>query len=180
LNRQNKAENAQADEQRSYRWWREIFGQSVGDIIASADLNPMFDLCYHEYAKGKYWQLYPEVEETLDTLHSKGFRLVVMSNWDHRLDQTLKELELYRFFEKIYISTRIGYAKPDPKAFRHILEDLNIPANTLLHIGDTLQEDIIAAQEAGVQSILLDRRGKYAAASLPANLPRISRLSELT
>jgi putative hydrolase of the HAD superfamily len=179
-NRLKRDGNAQADETRSYRWWKDIFSQAIGDTIKPGDLDPMFDLCYHEYAKGKYWKLYPEVRETLTRLRSGGFRLVVLSNWDHRLNRTLKELELEPFFDKIYISSQIGFAKPDPDAFRHVLSDLGIKPHALLHVGDTLQEDIAGAREAGIPSVCIDRDGKYPAAAIPKGTPIITRLSQLT
>jgi len=114
---------------------------------------------------------------TLTTLRSLGFRLVVLSNWDHRLLQTLKDLELDRFFEKIYISTGIGYAKPDPRAFRYVIEDLKLPEQALLHVGDTLEDDILGARKANIQPVCIDRRGKYQ--SMAEQIPIISSLSEL-
>jgi HAD superfamily hydrolase (TIGR01509 family) len=91
--------------------------------------------------------------------------------------QTLKDLQLDRFFEKIYISTRIGYAKPAPRAFLYVIEDLKIPKQTLLHVGDTLADDITGAQKADIQSVLIARRGNYQ--SIPGQIPVISSLSEL-
>ncbi|MCK4765483.1 MAG: HAD-IA family hydrolase [Candidatus Aminicenantes bacterium] len=177
LNRQKKANNAQAEEKRSYEWWKEIFKESIGDIFSGGDLEKVFKVCYDEYAGGKYWKLYPEVRSTLDALKAKGYRLVVLSNWDQRLTRTLQELQLARYFEEIYISTQIGFAKPDPGAFLYILDDLKIPARTLLHVGDTLEEDIRGARQAGVRAFYLDRPGKNQAASL--DVPVISSLSEL-
>jgi putative hydrolase of the HAD superfamily len=177
LNRRKTAGNALADEERSYRWWKGIFKDSIGDIIPPEELETVFKVCYREYARGAYWRIYPEVCHTLTTLCSQGFRLVVLSNWDHRLLQTLKELELDRFFEKIYISSRIGYAKPDPRAFRYVIEDLKLPEQALLHVGDTLEDDILGAREANILPVCIDRRGKHQ--SMAEQIPIISSLSEL-
>ncbi|MGA1867898.1 MAG: HAD-IA family hydrolase [bacterium] len=150
-------DNVQASEQRSLVWWREIFQQSTGDIISPEDMEPLFNACYNAYASGSYWKIYQDVLETLRNLQSRGYRLVVLSNWDHRLLTTLHDLQLDTFFEKIYISTLIGHAKPDPGAFLHILKDLGIPASSLLHVGDTVEEDIVGAMKAGVRSVLVKR-----------------------
>ena len=177
LNRQKKTDNALADEERSYLWWKEIFKESIGDITAPGDLEKLFKVCYEEYARGIYWRLYPEVEHTLTTLRSNGFRLVVLSNWDHRLMQTLKELQLDHFFEKIYISTQIGYAKSDPGAFQYVVDDLGIPAQVILHVGDTPEDDVSGARQAGIRAVCIDRRGRYE--SLPDHIPIITSLAEL-
>lgn len=177
LNRFKISDNAQADEARSFQWWKEIFIESIGDMLAAGDLDRIFKDVYDEFARGKYWQVYPEVHHTLGTLKSMGFRLVVLSNWDNRLMQTLEELELDRFFEKIYISTLIGYAKPNPGAFQHIIDDLEIPGQAILHIGDTLEEDIEGARQANVRSLYINRRGKKE--PVPGQIPTITSLSEL-
>ncbi len=177
LNRQEEQENALADEARAYQWWQEIFKDSMGDMLAAEDLQPIFKVCFEEYANGKYWQLYPDVLPTLTALLERSFRLVVLSNWDHRLYQTLKDLGLDHFFEKIYISTLIGHAKPDPDAFRHISNDLKIPAQAILHVGDTLEEDILGARRANIRAVCIDRKGKHQ--SGPESTPIIPDLTEL-
>lgn len=177
LNRQKRADNALADEERAYEWWKRIYKESMGDLLPPGDQEKMFKVCFDEYAKGEYWRLFPDVEQTLTGLRSRGYRLVVLSNWDHRLNQTLKELGLDRFFEKIYISTSIGFAKPDPGAFRHVTEDLGIPAEAILHVGDTLEEDILGARRAGVRAVCIDRKERYP--SMREKIPIISTLTEL-
>lgn len=177
LNRQKRDDNPLADEEQSYLWWKEIFKRSIGDSLAPGDLDGIFKVVYEEFARGKYWQLYPEVHHTLTTLRSKGFRLVVLSNWDFRLKQTLKELNMDHFFEKIYISTRIGFAKPDPGAFRHIINDLKIPGHSILHIGDSPEEDISGAQQANVRALYINRRGSNRPGT--DQIPTISSLGEL-
>jgi putative hydrolase of the HAD superfamily len=106
-----------------------------------------------------------------------GFRLVVLSNWDRRLLRTLKDLRLDDFFEKIYISTLIGYAKPNFGAFQHVLDDLKVSPQEILHVGDTLEEDILGAQQANIRAVCIDRRGK--SRPNPGETPVISSLVEL-
>lgn len=179
LNRAKTTGNPQADEKLAYQWWKEIFLSSIGDILTPNDREMVFKVCYDEYAKGDYWRIYPEVLNTLIHLRESGYRLVILSNWDRRLHQTLWDLQLNRFFGKIYISTEIGHAKPDPGAFQYILDDLEIPAKDLLHVGDSPEEDIAGALKAGVHGILLDREGQYGYGGGDSQFPVISDLSQL-
>lgn len=176
-NRGKREDNALVDEERCYLWWKEIFTESIGGIVAPEHQDPMFDSAYAEYAKSDYWGIFPEVIPVLTALRERGLRLVVMSNWDHRLNQTLEEMGLACYFEKVYISTRIGFAKPDPGAFDHILEDMNLAPDSVLHVGDTLEEDVMAAKNAGLRAVLLDREGKSKDA--PPEVPVVSSLSQL-
>ena len=168
---------ALANEKQAYRWWKGIVRESLGDKVAPEDVDDIFSECFQEYAKGDYWRVYPEVLQTLNTLRSKDFHLVVLSNWDRRLLRTLKDLRLDGFFERIYISTLIGYAKPNPGAFQHIVNDLKVSPHEILHVGDTLNEDILGAQQANIRAVCIDRRGK--SRSTPDKIPVISSLTEL-
>lgn len=177
LRDQKEKMNALANEEQAYQWWKGIVRESLGDSVNPGDVDDIFRLCFQEYAKGDYWRLYPEVLQTLTTIHSKGIRLVVLSNWDRRLLRTLKDLQLDGFFEKIYISTLIGYTKPDPKAFQYVVDDLKVPRQEILHVGDTLDEDILGARQANIQAVHIDRREKNR--STPGEIPVISSLAEL-
>jgi putative hydrolase of the HAD superfamily len=177
LNRAEYSRSAFADETSAFLWWKEIFKESVGDIAAPKKLEQMFEECYKEYALGELWRVYPDVRPGLDAIRAKGFRLVVLSNWDNRLLQTLAELELDSYFEKIYISTQIGFAKPNPGAFRHILKELCLQPSEMLHVGDSLVEDIEGAGQARVRAAWIDRQGKHPSAS--PGVPVISSLAEL-
>jgi len=174
---QQEKMNALANEKQAYQWWKGIVRESLGDKVDPGDVDDIFSVCFQEYAKGDYWRLYPEVLHTLTTLRSMGFRLIVLSNWDRRLLRTLKDLRLDGFFEKIYISTLIGYAKPNPGAFQYAVEDLKVPSKEILHVGDTLDEDILGAQQANIRAVRIDRRGKNR--STPDEIPVISSLTEL-
>ena len=166
-----------ADEERVFQWWKEIFLKSLGNSVAPGDVDKMFPLCFSEYARGEYWRLYPEVLQALAALRLLEFRLVVLSNWDRRLLQTLADVRLDPFFEKVYISTLIGYAKPDPGAFHYVMKDLNVSPQEILHIGDSLEEDVLGAQRARIRAIYLNRTGP--ANTSPPQIPIITSLTEL-
>jgi putative hydrolase of the HAD superfamily len=176
-NRANEAANALASEERAYAWWKEVFLESMGDLVKEEDINTVFDACHQEYALGKYWRIYADVLPTLQTLIGRGIELVVLSNWDRRLHQTLVDLHLAKYFSHIYISTEIGFAKPQAGAFRHILEELHLPARDVLHIGDSLQDDCQGARNAGLETIHLDREKLQTGSN--NDIPIIHSLTEL-
>lgn len=103
------------------------------------------------------WDVYPEVPEVLAALQGKGIRIVVVSNWDDRLPVLLENLQLTRFFESIVFSAGVGVEKPFPAIFRRVLEELSLPPQEVVHIGDRLREDVEGARGVGMQSIHLTR-----------------------
>ncbi len=58
------------------------------------------------------------------------------------------------FFHKVYYSHEIGLKKPDLMAFQIILDEHNLQATDSLFIDDK-QENIIAAQKLGLQTLLM-------------------------
>ncbi len=85
--------------------------------------------------------------------------MVVVSNWDDRLPVLLQNLDLASYFEAIIYSADVGSAKPFAAIFQRALEELSLPAEEVVHIGDRLREDVEGARGAGLQSIHLDRHG---------------------
>lgn len=157
-NRQNIAANALASEEKAFDWWKDVFLESMGDLIKEEDRDEVFATCHAEYAQGKYWKIFADVLPTLEALTERGIELVVLSNWDRRLHQTLADLDLSRYFSHIYISTEIGIAKPQAGAFHHILNERGLQGQDVLHVGDSFEDDCRGARDAGLKSVLLDRQ----------------------
>jgi glucose-1-phosphatase len=58
------------------------------------------------------------------------------------------------FFDKVYLSHRIGMRKPSPEVFQHILDENQLKPEHTLFIDDSPQH-IAGAQSAGIQTIHL-------------------------
>ncbi|MCG8604623.1 HAD-IA family hydrolase [bacterium] len=103
------------------------------------------------------FRVFPEVRDTLAGLQKRGFRLAVLSNWQRGLRHFCHELSIDRFMSAIIASAEVGYEKPDPFIFEQASWRLQLPANQLLHIGDSLADDYRAAKEAGFEALLINR-----------------------
>ena len=57
-----------------------------------------------------------------------------------------------RYFETIIVSCEVGFAKPSPVIFEHASKRLAIAPGQILHVGDSLAEDIAGARAAGYQA----------------------------
>ena len=63
------------------------------------------------------------------------------------------------FYDSIFISQEIGYAKPDTRFFDFVLNALNASKESCLVIGDSLSSDIKGANDAGIDSVLISFSG---------------------
>jgi putative hydrolase of the HAD superfamily len=63
------------------------------------------------------FRAYPEVPGALHALRAAGHRLVVVSNWDVSLHETLRATGLAALVDGAISSAEAGAAKPDPRIF---------------------------------------------------------------
>ena len=102
-------------------------------------------------------QLFDGIIEMLEKL-TLSHKLYIASNGIGVTQHTrLKSNNLNKYFEKIFISEEIGSKKPDKKFFDIIFKEIGIENNReVLMIGDTLTSDILGANNAGIDSCLVD------------------------
>lgn len=96
---------------------------------------------------------YGGIEEVLDILKQRGYKLAINSN---KGDEYTNKL-VSRFFSEIpFIKVhgeRAGVPrKPDPTAALEIAQSMNLELKDILYIGDT-KTDIMTAKNAGMDSI---------------------------
>ena len=105
-------------------------------------------------------QLFEGIVEMLEKL-SLTHKLYIASNGIGVTQHTrLKNNNLNKYFEKIFISEEIGSKKPDSEFFDIIFKEIGVENKSeVLMIGDTLTSDILGANNAGVDSCLVDIHG---------------------
>jgi glucose-1-phosphatase len=98
-------------------------------------------------------QIKRAVVSTIHSLHGTH-RQVLLSNASHSyLLPIMDHLGLSPMFEDIFVSSQIGYAKPDPRAYKHVLDAMNISAEDAIMIDDSAS-NIDAACGVGMNGIL--------------------------
>ena len=143
-----------------YAWWKELVRRVWEPWGRFRQFDEYFDELFAYFAEPKTWTLYPDVTETLSALKERRIVLSVISNFDSRLIGILEGLGLTPWFEQIFISSRVGYAKPDPRIFQTALEQHDLKAGDALHVGDSEEKDFQGANNAGLTGVLVERNGE--------------------
>jgi putative hydrolase of the HAD superfamily len=159
--------------------WKNVVTQSFAELTEALPDDACFDAIYQRFASASAWRVFDDVLPTLQQLKSRGFKLGIVSNWDERLRPLLAQLRLLEWFDAAVISHEIGHWKPAPQMFHRVAELLALPAKTVMHVGDSQQEDVLGAQAAGCGAVLL-KRGEPADGAicgLAALLPTLESLS---
>jgi len=165
------AYNASAD----LYWWRHLV-QRVMRGLGPLDFDSFFEVVYQRYASAEAWELYPEVPEVLHELRRRGLRLGIVSNFDVRLLPVCEGLGLRHRVDAIIYAAAAAAAKPDAGIFALALSRLDVRGAAALHVGDSLEEDVLGARAAGLRSIWVLRED----AGRPEVPPDIAMIHDLS
>ena len=124
-----------------------------------------------------HFELYPEVHEVLKSLKKRDLKLAVISNWQRGLKYFCQELGIFDYFNELVVSAEVGYQKPDPGIFQEASKRLNLEPGQILHVGDSIVDDIQGASSVGFNVVLLDRTNELELKS--DEVTKISTLHEL-
>jgi HAD superfamily hydrolase (TIGR01509 family) len=97
-----------------------------------------------------------DVPVMLQALKDGGFKLGVVSNRTHSFLEELENLGIQDYFDCAFAAGELNSWKPEPEIFLHALRHLGIEAHETIYVGDNYYADILGAQQAGLQPVLLD------------------------
>lgn len=141
-------------------WWEEMVARTLENAGTQVEpFDAFFDAVYREFALPGVWRLEPGAFELLKDLQRAGFRLGIISNFDTRLYEILRHLEILSAFEHVIISSQVGAEKPSPRIFEMALQRFAVQPEELLHVGDDEAADGAGARALGLQTFILGFAG---------------------
>jgi putative hydrolase of the HAD superfamily len=158
------------------QWWKDVVRRVFSDVGMVDDFDSFFDEVYGLFRDSRGWVLFPETRQVLEEFHRAEMKLGVISNFDSRIYTVLRDLSILSLFDSVTISSETGFAKPQPEIFQAAVRSLGVSPARTLFAGDSLLDDFQAGQNAGLEAILVDRPGRYAAMR---SVRRIASLREL-
>ncbi|MFJ2191936.1 HAD family hydrolase [Kitasatospora sp. NPDC087861] len=170
------------DETREYGTWadwlgvpRHTFVAQFGAVIAQGGdyretfqvFRPGFDLYEERKRRAEAGQpehfgeedLYSDVRPAFAQLRADGLWLAIAGNQTVRAGGILREL-FTGDVDLIGTSDDWGASKPDPTFFERVAEVVPAEVHEILYVGDRLDNDVLPAARAGMQTALI-RRGPW-------------------
>jgi len=144
------------------QWWKDVVQRVFIDVGMIEDFDRFFDSVYEQFRDSRGWRLFPETLDVLKELQRLQYKLGIISNFDSRIFSVLQSLNIFSYFDSITISSQTGYAKPHPEIFKAAIRAAGVPADRILFVGDNLADDVHAGAAAGMHTILIDRKGRFA------------------
>ena len=137
-------------------WWSERIRSSLAAAGAQTMPESLGEALFNHYADAAAWQVYADVACQLQRWWEQGLKLAVVSNFDSRLPSLLEQLGLSPWLSAVVVSSSAGAAKPDPAPFHIALEQLQLNASQVWHVGDS-PDDVAGAAAAGLPCIQVRR-----------------------
>ena len=126
-----------------------VLFEKLGVVVDAAKCAKAYEI---NLSQG-HWFL-PGAEEAVDSL-SRKYRLFLASNGTAVVQKgRMTSANLYRFFEKVFVSQEIGHNKPSKAYFDGCFSQISDfdPAKAMI-VGDSLSSDIKGGINAGIKTV---------------------------
>jgi putative hydrolase of the HAD superfamily len=137
-------------------WWRNLVDRSACSLqqlgLSAEQAREAAELSRSVYLDARCWQRIDGSVQILETLKSLGWTNLIMSNFAPELDGVVAALGFDTLVKTAFSSARVGYEKPHPEYFRHVLRELG-QTKAIWMIGDTVEADIVGGRLAGLNTI---------------------------
>lgn len=141
-------------------YWRNIVESVYTEVGMFEGFDAHFDELYDVF-RSEAWTLFPESADVLAKLRDSGYTLGIISNFDSRVYDVMRELQIKEYFDVFVISSEAGHAKPASQIFQIALEKAGASPAECLHVGDNLNNDFHSPRALGIKAVLLDREVEY-------------------
>ncbi len=144
-----------------------------------------FDEWAESIAQHCYREAQESIAEAMPVLESlsKQFPLMLVSNFYGNIDEVVRDLGIRHFFKGIIESAVVGIRKPNPTLFRLGVDALELSADQVLVVGDSLKKDILPAHSLGCATAWMQGPGwtedENDAIDIPADTCRLTSLTQL-
>ena len=130
-----------------------------GGPVLDADAFAVWDEWFQQaFADG--WSAHSDVDVVLDKLLAAGLAVGALSNAGVAFQTT--KLERVGLLDRVPMLVGVdtlGFGKPDPRVFAEACRRLGTAPERTAYVGDELDVDAVAAREAGLLGIWIDRPG---------------------
>jgi phosphoglycolate phosphatase len=128
----------------------ELFDKAFPKFMSSYKANP----CEETF-------LYSGVEETLQYLKDKGYKMMICTNKPIEfVEPILEKLNIKKYFQKWIGENSLSEKKPSGEPLLHLAKEANVAIEDCLMIGDS-KNDILSASNAKMENIGLSYGYNY-------------------
>ncbi|MBE9208752.1 HAD family hydrolase [Nostoc sp. LEGE 06077] len=163
------------------KWYKKFFAKQVSfQESGRGRLREAFSNYGYEFSDidadnllSEYWadyiskcQLFDDVVECFRQLQK--YKIGVLTNGQEvQQIEVIKSCKIHPILDVVVTSEAAGFAKPEPQIFQYTCAKLGVEPTQTVYVGDNLELDAIAANNAGLIGIWLNRRYKNSETHFP-------------
>lgn len=114
--------------------------------------------------------------ELVRAIRGAGVPVAIVSNSEGRLLELAQEIGWGEDFIVVADSGKLGFEKPDPAIFEWTAKALEVPVESMVHVGDSWAADVEGALRAGMRAVWFRGQG---ARVLPERVARADSAAEV-
>ncbi len=126
---------------------RASFEQALNPLSNAKELSQQALEVFEKVRFGNPY-FYPHVKETLATL-KRNYKTALITNGN----SCPKSAGIAHLFDYVVMAEEYPYKKPDPRLFNAMLSMADMSPDKLIHVGDSLENDIAGANNIGATSV---------------------------
>jgi|WetSurMetagenome_2_1015567.scaffolds.fasta_scaffold303025_1 putative hydrolase of the HAD superfamily len=107
-----------------------------------------------QYSKLQKWKIYEDVIPNLTLLQNQMWKNILVTNNIPEFPIILKKLDLEKYFDRVFVSSIIGFNKPNPLIIQDYLDKIGSNSKTIV-VGDRVESDIAFADFIHAEGILV-------------------------
>lgn len=149
-----------------YLRYREILARALRGVAAELEVDVTDETAAAFGGSVVDWPAFPDSAQALARLATR-YRLGVLTNCDDDLFAA-SQARLDAHFDWVVTAEQVGSYKPADANFEALLERVDVPAERILHVAQSLYHDHVPANRLGLASVWIDRRhGRPGAGATP-------------
>jgi putative hydrolase of the HAD superfamily len=141
------------------RWW-EAVEALITDALVGAGVERAEGTELARATRARFidptvgWQVFDDAIPALTAVAEAGWTNVVVSNHVPELASLVSGMGLEAHFDRVFTSALVGFDKPNPEFFHHVLRAYEDPDEVWM-VGDNPMADVAGAEAVGHEAILV-------------------------
>ncbi|WP_419193593.1 HAD-IA family hydrolase [Kolteria novifilia] len=139
-------------------WWRFTHELSRPFATLHEQHDEWLARLFQRFDDPQTWKTTPGALACLEACREEGREAAIVSNWHSSLHGILRGHGLDQFVTFTLTSAEIGRKKPHREIFQAALDQLGVNASSVVHIGDSWEEDVLGAAALGIRPVHLAKQ----------------------
>lgn len=126
---------------------------------------------------------YPDAVEAVELVKSEGYTVAALGNvmfWPGMVTRYfLHKNGLLKYFDLTVFSDEVSLQKPSKEIFEYVAKKLGASIEEIVHVGDSLENDLAGALASGAKAVLINRNSPIGVVKLGKSAFLVNSLRQL-